>query len=149
MIVYIGADHRGFELKKKIMVYLAKRNYPVEDIGNKIYDKKDDYPKFATMAALKVIGSDDKDPRAILVCGGGQGMAMAANRFNGIRAAVVDSVDGAKWARNDNDANVLSLSAELYDDDDDWQKIVDTFLKTKASKAKRHERRREQLDDLS
>lgn len=149
MIIFLGADHRGFELKKRIMLYLAKRNYPVEDVGNKIYDKKDDYTKFAALAVQKIIGSSDDDPRAILICGGGQGMSIAANRYNGIRAAVVDSVDEAKWARNDNDANVLSLSAELYDDNDGWQAIVDAFLKTKASKAERHKRRTKQLDELA
>ena len=149
MVVFLGADHRGFDLKKKIMLYLSKRNCPIEDVGNTIYDKNDDYPKYAALAVQKIIGSSDEFPMAILCCGGGQGMAMAANRYNGIRAAVVNSVDGAKWARNDNNANVLSLPAELFDNNDDWQKIIDTFITTKASKSKRHKRRIKQLDELA
>lgn len=149
MTVFIGADHRGFELKQKILLYLSKRNCEVEDVGNTVYDKDDDYPQFAALAVQKMFSSDNEDPRAILICGGGQGMAMAANRFNGIRTAVIDSVEAAKWARNDNNANVMSLSAELYDNNDDWQEIVDVFLKTKFSESKRHERRITQLDNLS
>lgn len=149
MIVFLGADHRGYKLKEKIMLYLSKRNCPVEDVGNSVYDKNDDYPQYAALAVQKIFGSDDENPMAILVCGGGQGMAIAANRFNGIRAVVIDSVEGAKWARNDNDANVMSLSAELYEGNDDWQEIIDAFLTTKASSAKRHKRRIKQLDDLA
>lgn len=148
-MVYLGADHRGFELKKKIMLYLSKRNCPVEDVGNTVYDKDDDYPTFAALTVAKLFSSDDENSMAILLCAGGNGMAMAANRFNGIRASIVSSPEGAKWTRHDNDANVLCLPAELYDDNDNWQEIVDVFLNTKASKAKRHRRRIKQLDDLA
>ncbi|GHU07392.1 ribose-5-phosphate isomerase [Alphaproteobacteria bacterium] len=149
MKIFIGADHRGFELKAEIAAYLAKRNYPVEDVGNDVYDKDDDFPQFATMAALKVIGSSDDDSRAILLCGGGQGMAMAANRYNGIRAVVISTTEAAKTSRQENDANILSLPADLYDDNDDWQPIVDAFLTTPFSGKKRYVRRNKQLDELS
>ncbi len=87
MKIYLGSDHQGFHLKTQIFAWLSQQNKDVEDVGGKVLDPKDDYPQFAQMAALKVLGSEDSDARAILVCGGGQGMAMAANRFKGIRAA--------------------------------------------------------------
>ncbi|MDR2524267.1 MAG: RpiB/LacA/LacB family sugar-phosphate isomerase [Candidatus Nomurabacteria bacterium] len=148
MKIYLGADHRGYELKDKIEAYLAKRNYPVEDVGALGYDAGDDFPQFASAAALKIIGSDDDDPRAILLCGGGQGMAMAANRFGRIRAAVVADADAARTARYENDANVLSLPADKFDGNDDWQAIVDMFLTTKFSGKERYVRRNKQLDEL-
>jgi ribose 5-phosphate isomerase B len=149
MIIYLGADHRGYELKGRIAAYLTKRNYPVEDVGAFEYDKDDDYPEFAATAALKIIGSDDDDPRAILICGGGQGMAIAANRFDTIRAVVVSTTEAAKWSRIDNNANVLSLSVNQFDDNDDWQPIVDAWLETPFSKHPRHQRRIKMLDELS
>src|SRR5664279_1256244 len=109
MKIFIGSDHQGFHLKEKVFAYLAKHNYLVEDVGDKTLDSNDDIPEFAQMAALKVISSEDKDPRAILLCGGGQGMAMAANRFRGIRASVIWDAYEAKMTRNDNDSNICFL----------------------------------------
>ena len=118
MKIYLGADHNGFHLKERVFAYLAKRGYEVEDVGNTELDPEDDFPEFAQLAALKVIGDDSKDPRAILICGGAQGMAMAANRFRGIRASVVWDAYEAKMTRNDNDSNVL-----LVADADDFEII--------------------------
>jgi len=150
MQIFIGADHRGFALKDKIEAYLAKRNYPVEDVGALVYDDNDDFPTFAAAAAYKVIGSDDEDPRAILLCGGGQGMAIAANRFKGIRAVVATSAEDAKVARHDNNSNVLSMPAGLMEAEDDelWQSIVDTWLTTPFSGKERFIRRNNQLDEI-
>jgi ribose 5-phosphate isomerase B len=151
MQIFLGADHRGFALKDKIEAYLAKRNYPVEDIGALVYDDNDDFPQFAAAAALKIIGSEDDDPRAILICGGGQGMAMAANRFSGIRAVVISTVEEAKMSRLDNDSNVLSLSSELMEASGDelWQGIIETWLTTPFSGKERFIRRNKQLDELN
>src|SRR5690606_1543334 len=83
MKIFLGSDHQGFELKQELFAYLSKNGYDVEDVGNRTLDANDDDPQFAQMAALKVLGEDGPDARAILVCGGGQGMAIAANRFRG------------------------------------------------------------------
>ena len=151
MQIFIGADHRGFKLKDKIEAYLAKRNYPVEDVGALTYDENDDFTLFAASAAIKVIGSDDDDPRAILICGGGQGMAIASNRFKGIRAVIATSPEDAKIARHDNNSNVLSLPARLMESNDDelWQSIVETWLDTPFSGKERFVRRNNQLDELA
>ncbi len=150
MNIYLGADHNGFALKEKVFAYLAKRKYNVEDVGDTELDPEDDFPHFAQMAALKVIGDTEKDPRAILICGGGQGMCMAANRFNGIRASVVWDAYEARMTRYDNDSNVLCLPARILDTQETlWQDIIDTWLTTDFANAARFKRRNAQLDQLT
>lgn len=150
MKIYLGADHNGFHLKEKVFAYLAKHGYEVEDVGNTELDPADDFPEFAQMAALKVIGDNTKDPRAILLCGGAQGMAMAANRFRGIRASVVWDAYEAKMTRNDNDSNILSLPARVMENSDDavWQGIIETWLNTPFAAAPRYKRRNAQIDEI-
>ena len=96
MKIYLGADHKGFHLKNKVFAYLQKRGFEVEDVSSKELDPSDDFPQFAAAVSLKIIG-DDSDARGILLCGGGQGMAMAANRFKGVRAIVAATSDDARW----------------------------------------------------
>jgi len=149
MKIYLGSDHQGFHLKEKIFAYLTKHGYDVEDVGDKTLDPQDDFPEFAQAAVLKIIGSDDKDPRGILLCGGGQGMCMAANRFHGIRASVIWDSYEAKMTRNDNDSNVLCLPARiLQDDEHNWEGIIETWLNTPFAAATRFKRRNAQLDEL-
>lgn len=149
MKIYLASDHQGFHLKEKLFAYLSKHDYDVEDVGDKVLDPQDDFPQFAYMAVTKVLGSDDKDPRAILLCGGGQGMAMAANRISGIRAAVIWDAHEAKMTRHDNDSNVLALPSRVLEDDDQlWQGIVETWLNTPFAGAARFTRRNHQLDQL-
>lgn len=154
MKIFLGADHGGFYLKEKIEAYLAKRGYAYEDVGGQELDPKDDFPQFAATAAVKILGEGEKaDPRAILVCRGGQGMAMAANRFKGIRAVVVSTPQEARESRDDNDANVLCLPARLVDAPGDdlelWKDIIDTWLTTPFAGAARYVRRNRQLDELN
>ena len=150
MKLFLGADHQGYHLKEKIEAYLAKRGYDVEDVGNQELDPADDFPQFAQMAVTKVLGEDDKDdPRAILICGGGQGMCMAANRFRGIRASLVWDSYEAKMTRNDNNSNVLCLPARVLDDDAElWKTIIDTWLTTPFANVARYKRRNDDLDDF-
>lgn len=150
MKIFLGSDHNGYHLKEKVFAYLAKRGYEVEDVGGKVLDPSDDFPEFAQMAALKIIGEEEaSDPRAILLCGGGQGMAMAANRFRGIRASVIWDEYEAKMTRNDNDSNVLCLPSRILENDDkEWQAIVETWLKTPFAAAPRYKRRNVQMDEV-
>jgi len=149
MKIYLGADHQGFAMKEDVFAYLAKRGYEVEDVGDKELDPNDDFPQFAQLAALKILGTDEADPRAILLCGGGQGMCMAANRFRGIRASVIWDAYEAKMTRNDNDSNVLCLpSRVLQDKEEIWQDIIDTWLTTPFAAAPRYKRRNAQIDEL-
>jgi len=149
MKIYLGSDHTGFHLKEKVFAYLAKHNYDVEDISPGELDPSDDFPEFAQAAALKVIGDEDKDPRAILISGGGQGMAIAANRFRSIRASVIWDAYEAKVTRSDNDSNILCLPARVLEDDDAaWQGILETWLSTPFAGAVRFKRRNAQIDEL-
>ncbi len=136
-------------MKEEVFPYLVKRGYDVEDVSGKELDPNDDFPDFAQLAALKVIGDEDKDPRAILICGGGQGMCMAANRFKGIRASVIWDAYEAKMTRNDNDSNVLCLpSRVLSGNEKEWQDIIDTWLTTPFADAPRFRRRNAEIDEL-
>jgi ribose 5-phosphate isomerase B len=149
MKIYLGSDHRGFHLKEKVFAYLSKHGYDVEDVGGHTLDPDDDFPEFAQAAALKVISSEDKHPRAILLCGGGQGMAMVANRFKGIRASVAWDAYEAKMTRNDNDSNILCLPSRILEEDGPtWTGIIETWLNTPFSEAVRHRRRNAQMDEL-
>lgn len=149
MKIFIGADHGGFYLKERIEAHLVKAGHDVEDVGSKVLDPKDDYPQFAFAAATKVLGSEEEDPRAILICKGGQGVAIAANRIRGIRAVVVDDVEEAKMARNDNDSNVLCLPARTLEEDEAKTfDVVDTWLKTAFSGAERHVRRLREIEEI-
>lgn len=150
MKIFLGADHQGYHLKEKIEAYLAKRNFDVQDVGARELDNDDDFPQFAQMAATKVLGEEEKDdPRAILICGGGQGMCMSANRFRGIRAAVIWDEHEAKMTRHDNDSNVLCLPARVLDNEDnEWKSIVDTWLQTPFAGAPRFRRRNAEMDEV-
>lgn len=149
MKIFLGSDHNGYHLKERLFAYLAKHGYEVEDVGDREPDPADDFTDFAQAAALKVLG-EDGDPRAILLCGGGQGMAIAANRFRGIRASVVWDAFEAKMTRNDNDSNVLCIPSRIFNDAEDatWQGIVETWLSTPFANAPRYKRRNAQLDEL-
>lgn len=137
-------------MKQEVFAHLSKLGYDIEDIGDKELDPNDDFPEFAQMAAIKVIGDTDPDPRAILLCGGGQGMCMAANRFRGIRASVIWDTYEAKMTRNDNDSNVLCLPSRVLENDEDkWKDIIDTWLATPFAAAPRYKRRNAQIDEIA
>ncbi|MDR1300136.1 MAG: RpiB/LacA/LacB family sugar-phosphate isomerase [Candidatus Nomurabacteria bacterium] len=149
MKIYLAADHRGFKLKGEIFSYLVKRDYDVVDCGNKTYQPDDDFPFFAQSACLQLLGDADDESRAILLCGGGQGMAMAANRFEGVRAVVVRDRAETVLSRKDNNANVLALPADVMEVDAElWQSIVDAFLQAEYAGLARYERRNKMIDEL-
>ena len=151
MKIFLGADHRGFYLKEKVFKYLKDSGYDVEDIGGFEYDPNDDFPEFARVAVSKIRANEKYDPRAILICGGAQGMGMAANRFKGIRASVVWEPEEAKWTRNDNDSNIICLPARVFDKDEaetKWKETVDIWLKTPFAAAPRFVRRNKQIDEV-
>lgn len=151
MRVYLGADHQGFFLKNKVRDYLTKAGYQITDYSNEELDPDDDFPKYAKLAAKRVVDEKGDTDVAILVCGGGQGMCMAANRIKGVRAIVASSVEDATYGRNDNDANVLCLPARVLDREYNiplWRDIVDAFMNTPFAGAERYIRRNRELDQL-
>lgn len=147
MKLYIGADHRGFELKKDLIDYLKKAGHDVEDEGNQKLDSADDFPAFAAKVVAKMQASDDPEPRGLLLCSSGQGMCIAANRHKGIRAALGWSSEAARESRNDDDSNVLCLPADVLKDKK-AEHIVETWLRTPFAGAPRFVRRNKQLDEI-
>ncbi|MDR0591218.1 MAG: RpiB/LacA/LacB family sugar-phosphate isomerase [Candidatus Nomurabacteria bacterium] len=148
MKVFVGADHNGFKMKAEVLRYLRGRGYDAKDVGDKELNPEDDFPQFARKAALAVL-AEGGDTRAVLLCGGAQGMCMAANRYKGIRASVVWNSVEARMTRNDNDSNVLCMPARVLEDDEaTWKDIVDTWLTTPFAAAARFVRRNHQLDEM-
>ena len=107
--IIFGSDHAGFDLKNVLIEYVKEMGFDVEDIGNFSHESCD-YPVIAKDAAKKVL---EQKCLGILVCGTGTGMAIAANRFKGIRAAVLSDTCSARMSRSHNDANVLCLGARI------------------------------------
>ncbi|MEI7682810.1 MAG: RpiB/LacA/LacB family sugar-phosphate isomerase [Candidatus Saccharibacteria bacterium] len=148
MKIFLGADHNGFGLKSKLADYLQTRGYEVADGGDKQLNPEDDFPEFASKAVHALKGSGDPEARAVLICGSGQGMCMAANRFKGIRASLVWNESEARSSRNDDDSNVLCLAARENTDFDQITAILEVWLKTPFLGADRFSRRIKQLDEL-
>jgi len=143
MRVAIGADHAGFSLKEEIKGLLAGLGIEVQDFGT-ASDQSVDYPDFAARVARGV--AEGAFERGILVCGTGIGMAMAANKVAGVRAAPVTGLEGARLSRQHNDANVLALGARLTAPALALD-IVRTFLGT-PFEGGRHQRRVDKISDL-
>lgn len=147
MKIIIGADHNGFEYKDKLKQALVMAGHEVIDAGDTSIDPNDDYPQFAAKVVQELQAANDPNVRGVLICGSGQGMCMAANRFKGIRAALCWNLNEARAARNDDDANVLCL-ASRYLSLEEAGAIMTTFLATPFAAAPRFARRIEELDHL-
>ena len=146
MTIYLGADHAGYELKNQISEHLVHAGHTVEDLGAKTLDADDDYPRYAYYVASKVLGGTDTD-RGILICGSGQGMSMAANRVNGVRAALAWDESTAASAMEDDDANVLVLPARHVSDDTAFA-MVDAWLAASFKADPKYRRRLDELEEL-
>lgn len=146
MLIYLGSDHRGFRLKERIKSFLKNEAYEIVDKGNVVYDEKDDYPDFAAAVASEV-NVDPQNRRGVLICGSGVGVDIVANRFPGVRSALVSSTDQANAARHDDDANILSLAADFVPEDE-AEKIVKIFLITPFSGEERYKRRIGKISEL-
>ena len=141
-LIIIGADHRAFKLKESLKNYLSRKGLVIEDVTPKLVPG-DDYPLIAKHVVRLVL----KGHKGMLLCDTGSGIAIAANRFCGIRAVPVYSVFEARHSRTDNDSNVLCLGEETTSLPLAKQ-IVDAWLGTKFSGATRHKRRIKQIENL-
>ena len=147
MKIYIGADHNGFAYKQQLTEVLRQAGHEVIDEGDETKQPEDDFPQFAGKVVTNLLADSDKDAKGLLICGSGQGMCMAANRFKGIRASLCWNVDEAKSARNDDDSNVLCLSSR-FTSLVDAEIIVNAWLATPFAGAPRFVRRLQELDQL-
>lgn len=110
MKYFIGADHAGIEIKKFVKELFENKGHEVEDLGP-MTNERVDYPDFAQKVCKAVLAH--KDSKGILICGSGIGMSMAANKFDGIRAALCHNEYSATMARQHNDANVLCIGERV------------------------------------
>ena len=146
MLIYIGADHRGFQLKETLKTYLKGSGYEVVDVGNDQYVAGDDYPDFAALAARKV-SLDPENSLGVLICGSGVGVDVTANKFKNVRSALAFNTEQAIAARSDDNTNILSLAAD-YLNEEDAKKIASAWLKTSFSGEERHNRRLKKIQDI-
>ena len=147
MKIYIGADHNGFEYKHLLSDLLRAAGHEVIDEGSETKQPEDDFPQFAGKVVTNLLADTDKDAKGLLICGSGQGMCMAANRFKGVRASLCWNIEEAKSARNDDDSNVLCLSTR-FTSIVDAEIIVNAWLATPFAGAPRFVRRLQELDQL-
>ena len=134
-------------MKRELTEGLVRDGYQVVDEGDDKLDPEDDFPQFAARAVAGMRSSDDPDPRGILICGSGQGICIAANRFKGIRAALAWNIEEVHASRNDDDANVLCLPAR-YMKTEEALRLAEAWLATPFAGAARFKRRIKQLDEL-
>ncbi len=150
MIIYIASDHAGFEMKRGLIAHLSQSGHHVYDCGPETYDPADDYPDYISRAAHYVSEkSQDIEVFGIVLGWSGQGEAIVANRFPGVRCVVY--YGGTKYvltlSREHNDANVLSLGAHFITTQEATV-AVDLWLGTKFSGEARHVRRLKKIDNL-
>lgn len=146
-MIYLGADHRGYELKAKIAKWLSGRGYEFEDVGSFAYDHDDDYFDYAFQVADKVSQSPDKH-RGVIICGSGVGVDIVANRFSKIRCGLGFAEDQVHAARRDDDINVLSLPADNCEEGVAL-KLVEKFLETSFVSQDRYLRRLDKINRFS
>jgi len=145
-MIYIGADHRGYKLKEKLKDYLSALRYEYKDMGANKYNENDDYPDFAKPVAEKVAENPEKNI-GILLCGSGVGVDIVANRYKGVRSALVSTVDMAGHARRNDNCNVLSLAADILEEKK-MKKMVKTFLETKFAGEEKYVRRLKKIEEV-
>jgi ribose 5-phosphate isomerase B len=138
MRVHLGSDHAGFELKSSLVEWLQDNGYDAVDHGPVEYDPVDDYPPFVLRAAQAVV--NDQGSLGVVIGGSGNGEQIAANKVDGVRAALAWNDDTAGLSREHNDANVVSVGARMHSVDE-AVRLVERFLTTPFSGDDRHARR--------
>jgi ribose 5-phosphate isomerase B len=140
MKIAVGSDHRGFEVKRRILAVLQQMGHEVIDVGPHARESVD-YPDYAFQAALAV--SEGRAQRGVLICGTGIGMCIAANKVKGVRAAPCHDSITAEMSRRHNDANILCLSADLLGEEL-IERMLRIWLQTEFESG-RHARRVEKI----
>jgi len=146
MVIYFGADHRGYKLKELLKGFLVEKGYEIVDLGNEKFDPADDYPDFATRVAEK-INHDPENSRGVVICGSGVGVDVVANKYKRVRSALAISSDQIYDARQDDDVNILALAAGFISEDE-AKKIIQVFLDVSFNGEERHRRRLEKITDI-
>jgi ribose 5-phosphate isomerase B len=145
MTIFIGADHRGYELKNQIMEYLHEKNIRIEDLGAYEHEPLDDAADFGKKVAQAVLQNLDNH-LGIVVCGSGCAVSIAANRSKEIRCGVAMNVSQAQHIRENDAANVLALASD-YTNYEEAIRIVDAFLAAAPKTEEKYMRRLKKLDE--
>jgi len=145
-MIYIGSDHKGYNLKEYLKDYLSKAKIPFKDVGNHKFDPEDDYPDFAFEVA-QAVARDLKHHTGVMICGSGLGMVVAANKVKNIRAGLATIEWLAKHGRENDDLNVIALAADLTDFSL-AEKILKTWLGSKFNLQDRYIRRVEKIKEF-
>jgi len=145
-MLYIGADHGGYQLKEYLKKFLTKQNIAWSDLGAKQLKSGDDYPDYAKLVSKKVSSKPHQD-LGLLICRSGQGVCIVANKFKNVRAALVWNVKEAKMSRTDDMTNVLCLPSD-YISKKTAEQVLMKWLTTEYSKDTRHERRVKKISAL-
>ena len=145
-MIYLGADHRGYNLKEALKIYLKELGYDFDDLGALEIKFDDDYSDYAIFVAQKV-SQNPKENIGILICGSGVGVDIVANKFKGVRSAFLFDTQQARMSRNDDDTNVLSLSAD-FTDENLAKEILKIWLETPFSRLERHVRRLTKIKEI-
>lgn len=142
MRIHIATDHAGLELSHFLIRELTKQGHEVFDHGPSSYDPLDDYPSFCINAALAVVADQQAGTQAlgIVLGGSGNGEQIAANKVEGIRAALAWNESTAKLAREHNDANVIALGARQHNQEEVLH-LIELFVSEPFSQDERHIRR--------
>jgi len=152
MKIYIGTDHAGFQLKEKLFVLLCELGHNVIDRGAFGFNESDDYPDFIYQVGQDVSSAaGDENVRGIVLGGSGQGEAILANKFPGIRAIVYygSNMEIIRLSREHNDSNILSLGARFLEDNEDEAFLaVREWLDTPFSGEERHIRRNKKIREI-
>lgn len=144
-MIYIGADHRGFELKEELKRRMDADGLEYEDMGNENLDPADDYVDYAQAVGQAV--AEDSDSKGVLICGSGVGVDMAANKVKGVRSCLVFDEKRAAQSREHEDANIICLASDVLIADTAYE-MVKTFLNTAFTGEERHIRRINKLKEL-
>ena len=144
MKIYLGADHRGFELKEEIKQRLLT-NYEVVDLGNEVFNKDDDFTDYVKRVAEQI--SQTPIEKGIVFCGSGAGAEITANKIDNVRASLGINPEQTKNARADDNINILVIAAD-YTDFENTKSIIKVFLQTEFISSEKHLRRLEKIKDL-
>lgn len=145
MTIFLGADHRGFGLKKVLIDWLLANGFEIEDLGADEFLDNDDFVEYAVNVGEKV--AKDKTAKGIVICGSGAGVEIAANKVKAIRCSLGQSVEQITKAREADDINVLAIAAD-FTDSQKAKDLVETFLKTSFIPNENHLRRIEKINNI-
>jgi ribose 5-phosphate isomerase B len=145
-LIFLGADHRGYELKEKLKKFLEELGHDYEDMGAFEYNKDDDYVDYASKVAEKVAKDPDAN-RGILICRNGAGMDIVANKFKGTRSVLGFNAEQVRLARNDDNINILTLPSDFVSEKE-AKDTVEMFLDTPFEGHERFVKRLNKIKEL-